>query len=90
MEKHQWTDEECEVVCKVFKDELVDSYGSVDNAIEKIEGLCPDLQPGSIRMKISNTIYICDELGINYNCTLKSLDHYSVQHRRAFKKVFGL
>lgn len=66
---HKWTDQECEIVCKVFRDEFVNSYNSVEAAVKKIKGLCPVLAEGSIRMKISNTVCICDELGINHNCT---------------------
>lgn len=87
---HKWTDQECEIICSVFKDEFVISNNPVDSAIRKIKKLCPSLEEGSIRMKIANTIRICDEVGIKNNCHVASLEHYSQQHRKAFKKVFGV
>ena len=30
---HKWTDQECEIVCKVFRDEFVNSYNSVEAAV---------------------------------------------------------
>ena len=87
---HKWTDQECETVCSVFRDEFVNSFNSVETAVKKIKALCPVLEKGSIRMKISNTVCICDELGIKHNCTISSLSNYSQQHRKAFKVVFGV
>lgn len=87
---HKWTDQECEIVCRVFKDEFVNSNNSIEAAIKKIKTLCPVLVEGSIRMKISNTVYMCDELGIKHNCMISTLSNYSQQHRKAFKIVFGI
>lgn len=87
---HKWTDKECEIVCTIFKDEFVNSSNSVQTAIKKINAMCPQLSPGSIRMKIANTICICDEVGVIHNCSIASLEHYSPQHRKAFKTVFGV
>ena len=87
---HKWTDQECETVCKVFRDEFINSSNSIEIAIKKVKTLCPALEEGSIRMKIANTICICDEVRIKHNCNISSLDHYSQQHRKAFRTVFGV
>ena len=87
---HKWTDQECETVCKVFRDEFINSNNSIQTAVTKIKAMCPQLPTSSIKMKISNTIYICDEVGIKHNCHGSGLEHYSPQHRKAFKTVFGV
>lgn len=87
---HKWTDEECEIVCSIFKEEFVDSYNSIGTVVSKIKNRCTLLNEGSIRMKISNTVYICNELGIKHNCNIASLSNYSQQHREAFRVIFGV
>lgn len=91
--KHRWTDQECLVVCTIFKNEFVDSNDfvkSIDSVVQQIEMQCPLLSAGSIKMKISNTVAICNEERIVHSCSIASLSHYSQQHRKAFKEVFGV
>ena len=88
--RHRWTYEECEIVCSIFKSECVDSSNSVDTVISKIEESCPSLSKGSIRMKLQNTVCICNELGIKHSCDVASLSDYSQQHMDAFKLIFGI
>lgn len=88
---HKWTNEDCEIVCSIFKKEFVDTYNnSVQDVITKIKNKCPLLNVGSIRMKISNTVYLCDEFGIEHNCSIAVLSNYSQQHLDAFQKVFDV
>lgn len=68
----------------------MESCESIEFAVAQIKNQCPDLTMNTIRMKIANTIAICDDVGIEHYCELTSLKHYSQQHRRAFKEVFGV
>ena len=88
--KHKWTDQECIIVCTVFKNEIIKSHKSIEFAVVQIKNQCPDLKTSSIRMKIANTVAICNEVGIEHYCGPTNLTHYSQQHRRAFKEVFGV
>ena len=87
---HKWTDKECIVVCEVFKRDFVDSSSSLVNAISSIMKECPDLENGSVRMKISNTVQLCKEFSIRHTCQISTLKNYSQQHLKAFKKVFEI
>lgn len=67
----------------------MDSYNSIGAVVSKIKNRCPLLNEGSIRMKISNTVYICEELGIKHNCNIASLSNYSQQHEKRLESFLG-
>lgn len=91
MSKHNWTAQEEEQCCREVLLEYVSPKStpscSVTDFITYLQSKLPQIEKGSIRMKIQNIKSILEEAHIPNRLEISKLDNYSLLNLEAFNQI---
>lgn len=91
MSKHTWTLQEEELCCKEALLEYVapktTPSRSTKDFITHLQTMLPQIERGSIRMKIQNIKTILEETHIPNRLEISRLDNYSLLNLEAFNRI---
>lgn len=89
--KHRWTFEEDFIVCKNFIDKYVvqKSAAGIQTVVSKVKEELPEINEGSVRMKMQNISALCSKYQVAATAKIKNLGQYSTQLEKAFKAAMA-